>query len=369
MPLAKANSLEESIIRTLNEKYKDFTVDEAEEKRISLGDWDATKLPAPRRSQSWLCCPTIYKRNDGTDENVERRFFKDDLHIQNSSVTVAPKLNSTQPIQLQTEMLDLSQRLQRSENGRHVVEQQLRESLQERERTHRQLESLASTHESRITEMHCIIVELSKKLKTKEEAMIAEEPEGSGELQIQLGTYIVGFNLPSVSELSFQEGSVYNSDMEEVHALESQTEPLDMKLEQPDRQSANESQTSFPNLLPAPNFITESGSLNRIDVLQDEVLHLRAQVALLESQLAATTKESESHPRDPMDEILVSAPEAVQRVPVIASHGVSVGPIVPKMAERVKLKRTNDEDYITGSEITNTGVSCIFTFTFIHVNN
>lgn len=151
--------------------------------------------------------------------------------------------------------------------------------------------------------------------------------------------------------MSFQDGSVYNSDMEEVHALESQTEPLDMKLVQPDRQSANDSQMSFPNMLPAPHYMPDSGSLNRIDVLQDEVLHLRAQVSLLESQLMA--KEDAHGPST--DKIGCGVEDAPPvRVPVLlASHSV---PLVPKMAERVKLKRTGDEDYITGPEITSTGV-------------
>lgn len=139
-----------------------------------------------------------------------------------------------------------------------------------------------------------------------------------------------------------------------MHALESQTEPFDMKLEQPDRQSANDSQMSFPNLLPAPNFLPDSSSLNRIDVLQDEVLHLRAQVSLLESQLAACKDITAADETAGDAFVPVVIAEDVPRVPVLASHGV---PVVPKMAERVKLKRTNEEDYITGPEITNTGVS------------
>ena len=185
--LGKANSLEESIIRTLNEKYKDFSLDGEEEDEDEIKPID--RWQAPRRSQSWLCCPTIQRGpvgEDSNENNMDRRFFKDNF----ASVTVPPKLNPlNNPVQLQTgplttmrsEVVELSQRLQRSEHSRHVLEQQLREILQDRDRTHRQLESLAATHESRITEMHCIIVELSKKLKTKEDGVIAEEPEGSGE--------------------------------------------------------------------------------------------------------------------------------------------------------------------------------------------
>lgn len=141
-----------------------------------------------------------------------------------------------------------------------------------------------------------------------------------------------------VSELSFQEGSVYNSDMEEVLAVDSQTEPLETRLQQQtELQSAcNESLASFPNLLPAPHFMVDSSSLNKIDVLQDEVLELRAQVALLESQLAAATNTKEVVDSEPRAEDLV--------MPVPTVAGQNVVTTVPKMAERVKLKRTNEED-------------------------
>lgn len=169
-----------------------------------------------------------------------------------------------------------------------------------------------------------------------------------------------------MSELSFQDGSVYNSDMDEVLAIESETEPLDIKLEQQDKQSANASQTSFSNLLSAPNFLPDSRSLNHIDVLQDEVLHLRAQVALLESQLAATKQTDHSPPpavvlgqieakpslvaaaAQPDNIPTGSSPPVAGPVSVIASHGV---PVVPKMAERVKLKRTNLDGYHKSPDI------------------
>lgn len=206
--VAKANSLEESIIRSLNEKYKDFRVEDNDyDDVIDVGDnTKRVSWPTPRRSQSWLCCPTIYKTSAnntkaGHEQNAMdgKDMFKDDSNGFQSTTTTAPKPNPHNVIpppvpphhQLHTqtmrsEVVELSQRLQRSEHSRHVLEQQLRDTLQDRERTHRQLESLAATHESRITEMHCVIVELSKKLKTKEDGAIAEEPEGSGEFELQL---------------------------------------------------------------------------------------------------------------------------------------------------------------------------------------
>lgn len=50
-----------------------------------------------------------------------------------------------------------------------------------------------------------------------------------------------------VSELSFQEGSVYNSEMECINdEQQSQTEPLDVKLEQAEEKS--ESHYSMPQM-------------------------------------------------------------------------------------------------------------------------
>lgn len=47
-----------------------------------------------------------------------------------------------------------------------------------------------------------------------------------------------------MSELSFQEGSVYNSEMECINLEQSETEPLDVKLDQADEKS--ESHYSLP---------------------------------------------------------------------------------------------------------------------------
>lgn len=45
----------------------------------------------------------------------------------------------------------------------------------------RRLESMGSAHESRLTEMHCVIAELTKKLKYQQDNAILEdqEPDGS----------------------------------------------------------------------------------------------------------------------------------------------------------------------------------------------
>lgn len=82
---------------------------------------------------------------------------------------------------LETEVLDLSKRLNDSEQERNSVQRKLNEALNDKERTQRRFESIEAVYESRITEMHCVIVELNKKLKYQQENSILEdqEPEGS----------------------------------------------------------------------------------------------------------------------------------------------------------------------------------------------
>lgn len=83
---------------------------------------------------------------------------------------------------LKTEVLELSARLQTAERERESMQRKLNDAVEEKERAQRRLESIGSAHESRITEMHCVIVELNKKLKSRQDNAIMEEnePEGSG---------------------------------------------------------------------------------------------------------------------------------------------------------------------------------------------
>lgn len=71
-------------------------------------------------------------------------------------------------------------RLQKSELEKEALKCQLKQALEESVRSQHRLEAIGAAHESRITEMHCVIVELNKKLKAQQESAIMEEPEGSG---------------------------------------------------------------------------------------------------------------------------------------------------------------------------------------------
>lgn len=82
---------------------------------------------------------------------------------------------------IKNQLVELSQRLQKSERERDEFKKKLEEAIDDKEQTFRRLEMMSASHESRITEMHCVIAELSKKLRNKQDNVIMEEAEGSGE--------------------------------------------------------------------------------------------------------------------------------------------------------------------------------------------
>lgn len=79
-------------------------------------------------------------------------------------------------------MNDLRIRLQKSDMEKEELKHQIRKLFDEKDNTQKHLEAISQAHENRITEMHCIIVELNKKLKIQQDTAIMEEtePEGSG---------------------------------------------------------------------------------------------------------------------------------------------------------------------------------------------
>lgn len=89
-------------------------------------------------------------------------------------------------------MIELRARLQKSDLEKEELKMQIRELFDEKDNTQRHLEAISQAHESRITEMHCVIVELNKKLKVQQDTAIIEEtePEGSGKLSFQPLTFL-----------------------------------------------------------------------------------------------------------------------------------------------------------------------------------
>ncbi|XP_055377657.1 colorectal mutant cancer protein isoform X2 [Condylostylus longicornis] len=219
------------------------------------------------KSISCLCCSTLSKENQLSNRND---FSKNDSNL----ITDVPKI-SVQSLQfrnsvelsatseLQTKIKELKLKLQKSENEREDFKRRLEDSMEEKDRCYRRLEVISAAHESRITEMHCVIAELSKKLRNKQDNIILEENEPDG------------------SEISYQEGSIYNSELNLTNPdAECQTEPIEGDFNNSFGEDIKE------------DFHNDTVAKTQVEALQEEVFHLKAQIALLESQLASNNEES-----------------------------------------------------------------------------
>lgn len=172
-----------------------------------LDEWNTpARIP---RSRSWLCCPqanqTIVQDQPLFDRSTLSSYEHTHLITdppklgQNHSIVSRIRIHSINLINfsylsfifslqfnlaalsaLNNDMIEMKSRLQKAEMEKEALKCQLREALEESVRSQRRLESIGAAHESRITEMHCVIVELNKKLKLQQESAIMEEPEGSG---------------------------------------------------------------------------------------------------------------------------------------------------------------------------------------------
>ncbi|KAH8243180.1 hypothetical protein KR032_005216 [Drosophila birchii] len=229
-----------------------------------------------------------------------------------STLDIVNKVEQLSVQQLENRVRDLTQRLQQAER-------QLKESNADRDICHKRLEVVSQAHECRITEMHCVIAELSKKLRNKQEHIIVEEQEPEG------------------SELSYQEGSVYNSELNLTNPdAECQTEPL----EDIEGACSAASVDQFGGHKPQQEFSHKG----QVEALQEEVLHLRAQIALLQSEIAtkdAVVVEEQTNLAFFGCESEVN--ECGQRLNdlnacVSLTSPQKRVPAVPKMAERVKLR-------------------------------
>jgi len=215
-----------------------------------------------------------------------------------------------------------------------------------------------------------------------------------------------------VSELSFQEGSIYNSEMETTNY-----DQEDSDAEHKAHIMVQENQRNFfeqQQLQPSPSLPTPHYS-SQIQCMQEEILHLRAQIALLQSELACreshgkVTEDDEEEedqnctdcknednendksnytsddlcetadifdvvhqlqppppPSAAQDQLNEFSRLSIEKCQRKTSHNhnykSSFEMPVPKIAERVRLKRTMEENqnFITGPELTSKDVRCRF---------
>ncbi|XP_069961996.1 colorectal mutant cancer protein isoform X3 [Bactrocera oleae] len=186
--------------------------------------------------------------------------------------------------------------------------------------------------------MHCVIAELSKKLRAKQEAVILEENE------------------PDESELSYQEDvSVYNSELNLTNPdAECQTDIVESGAEKSNCKSHSTGDNVHCIDLTDQYRINEAVSKGQVEALQEEILHLKAQIALLQSEIAnneispqeqkqstehfLTTIVSEDKNSECDVEKMTQSVFVTPLKPYELLSSPQVPPTVAKIAERVKLK-------------------------------
>uniref|UniRef100_A0A1A9WY38 MCC-bdg_PDZ domain-containing protein n=1 Tax=Glossina brevipalpis TaxID=37001 RepID=A0A1A9WY38_9MUSC len=311
-------------------------------------------------------------------DHTQRDTTESDNNISScSTLDIVNKIDNLSLQQLETKVREMSQRLQQAEEQRSAVQHQLEECNAEKELCLRRLEIVSAAHECRITEMHCVIAELSKKLRIKQENIIMEEQEPEG------------------SEISYQEGSVYNSEINLTNPdAECQTDPL----EETDYSHA-EMDNNFVQDNTEDLKLNENANKGQVEALQEEILHLKAQIALLQSEIAnANTTDVSNVVEEPQNiehyRPEVETTQSLESIEPTTMHLLSTQtykgggedeeelyddfndfnntstltaedtyvtsphkkPAVPKMAERIRLKCASkpEADNITAMDLRNT---------------
>ncbi|XP_054726094.1 colorectal mutant cancer protein [Anastrepha obliqua] len=289
-------------------------------------------------------------------DHTQRDNNESDNNISSCSTLDIGKVENLSLQQLEVQVRDLMHRLQDSEQQRMDLQRKLEDCNGEKELCLRRLEVVSTAHECRITEMHCVIAELSKKLRAKQETVILEEHE------------------PEESEISFQEDvSVYNSELNLTNPdAECQTEFVESGAEH----SIYEGNSTGDNVhcvdsIDQPRII-DVVCKGQVEALQEEVLRLKAQIALLQSEIAnnETTPREQKQSTEILNPTNPSEAKNSEIDPERMSHLDFVTPLkqyellstpqitppVAKIAERIKLKCRSQSINSTQESKTATGI-------------
>lgn len=154
----------------------------------------------------------------------------------------------------------------------------------------------------------------------------------------------------TVSELSFQEGSVYNSDMDSVHDYKFELDDIKAdKLLQP-HDTLNIATIS--NKSTSPCSLPPLASTTQFQAMHEEIMHLRAQVALLQSQLAASREENlDEHGAD--EKSNYTSDDLCETADIFDVEAAAIH-ADPKHAA-VRLRRDEKHITVTGTDITTSG--------------
>ncbi|XP_075152108.1 colorectal mutant cancer protein isoform X2 [Haematobia irritans] len=312
-----------------------------------------------RRSVSCMCCSEQQRQESMFKRQEMRRSWEYTLVAQ--PMPLKPiNVENLSLQQLENKVRDLTQKLQHTEEQRVSVQQLLEECTIEKDLCLRRLEVLSAAHECRITEMHCVIAELSKKIRNKQETTIVEEQEPEG------------------SEISYQEGSVYNSELNLTNPdAECQTDPLDEA-----EYSHAEVDQNLCSEITDDIKICDVNYKAQVQALQEEILHLKAQIALLQSEVNAncTAIGVSSAVEEPTNIVADVGTQSLESPSLQLTHkdfeddmlndlnntstltaedtyvkSPHKSPAIPKMAERVRLKCASktDVDNVTALDLRN----------------
>lgn len=304
---------------------------------------------------------------------------------------LANKLHLAALTSLKNDVLHLTERLHAASQERDLLEAALNKTELERLR----LEGDADTQTQRVTELHCVIAELSRKLERQRGAVIAEAEEAEE-----------ADDLPAtVGDGDRQQGEVHphdadvcsdfeESDVPRLATIENESDVPEVEQTIDDVVSNNSSDSDLVHPLHRKQHLHNrgaSGSCHSLELtaLREELLQVRAENVSLTEQLARQNSDlahnrtlrnekdklkrklKEFESRFNNIEGIHSTPQPLPLsamapcstcIPGSPSHGAAL-PGVPrdsdipvlKVAERVRLKRVDQP--ITGPEIASVGVS------------
>ncbi|XP_034235458.1 colorectal mutant cancer protein [Thrips palmi] len=309
---------------------------------------------------------------------------------------LANKLHLAALTSLKSDILDLTERLHAASQERDLLETALTKTEVERLR----LEGDAEVQAHRITELHSVIAELSRKLDRQRSAVIAEENDQEQDRDDGQGDGHDG--MPTTSLLDDEvviEPEADCSDFEEgaiqrdiTNADESEGQDVEQTIDDVVSNNSSDSELGHP-LQVKRNALNRGASLScrslELAALREELIHIRAENSTLADQLTRQNaelaraqalrrerdrlkrklkdlecrfNESDGVDHIPQPSSLSSIAPCSSSIPGSPSHGAAL-PGVPrdsdipvlKVAERVRLKRMDQP--ITGPEIASVGVS------------
>ncbi|XP_012529527.1 colorectal mutant cancer protein [Monomorium pharaonis] len=278
---------------------------------------------------------------------------------------LANKLHAAALSSLRSEVAELNSRLVVATRARETAEAALMRAEVQAARSEQRAEQQAARHEERLTELHSVIAELGRQLERHRATVIAEEDES----EVETSRDAEG-SITNPVEESEGGGDIHGDGDRTLGDADSSCCEDENRPAENDRE-----QLDSPAALPTPEPTQQAASCQSVAVatLQEEITALRAEITSLQAQLVhfksqsgnqRQTAGSDSPRREFRTRGNNSSPEPLTAPcspllpPLQAPPTKSVmreEPPVLKMAERVRLRRT-DERHITGPDITNLGV-------------